>query len=163
MDYVGRFEVLEIAATKTANGALRSTKLRLQSTILRQAADENSRVFPEAVALARAPEVAKLRALEPGQAFGAELTLPASVRVGDSVIVFLTYSTGFRVWADAYAQGVFVRNGSGLMENSMIYFGDGAISEASLLSEIDRGSQLARAGSSCDVGSVVALPSDAGR
>lgn len=91
------------------------------------------------------------------------LTIPSGVRVGDSVIVFLSYSTGFRVWADINTQGVFFRNSSGLMENSMVYAGDRAITEADLLSEIRRGSQLSRTGSPrCEEGSFVALPHDAG-
>ncbi len=77
--------------------------------------------------------------------------------------LFLTYSTVFKVWADVNGQGVFFRNASGLMENSMVYAGEQATSEAELLSEIRRGSQLSRTGSPrCDEGAFAALPFDAG-
>lgn len=163
VDYVGRFEVVEITATKSTNASLRSTNLRLQATVLGQPPNENSWVLPEAVAIARGPEVAKVRALKTGQELRTELTVPSGVRVGDSIMVFLTYSTVFKNWHDVNGQGVFFRNPSGLMENSMVYVDDHAITEADLLSEIRRGSQLSRSGSPrCDEGAFIALPSDAG-
>lgn len=163
VDYVGRFEVVEITATKSTNSSLRSTNLRLQATVLGQPPNENSWVLPEAVALARGPEVARVRALKIGQEFRSELTVPSGVRVGDSIVVFLTYSTVFKNWHDVNGQGVFFRNPSGLMANSTVYVDDHAITEADLLSEVRRGSQLSRSGSPrCDEGALVAAPHDGG-